>query len=317
MNNKSFLKHLMLRLPNGDLYKRRKKAKYLLTNCKKDRNEDLLPFAEYFFQTTSNLYYHGGKNLQYNYHIMEELLTVQNEMICIKDIQIPVPKLQEFRYLFEYEFYDLILPYLITPFDHKYDPLYHEGPYELNESVCVNDNDIVFDCGANMGCFSAIAGAEASKGKVYSFEPSSYIIESYLSKTAANAGNILIEQYALSDTSGKMDLFIDREQMDAASLNIPNSKKDLDRETVNVITLDEFVENNNIPYVSFIKADIEGAERNMLKGATKILQTFAPKLAICTYHLKDDPEVLESIIKTANPNYIVEHKFMKLYAYCN
>jgi hypothetical protein len=61
-------------------------------------------------------------------------------------------------------------------------------------------------------------------------------------------------------------------------------------------------------------ADIEGAERDMLKGAWGVLKEFAPKLALCTYHLPDDPETLEFLIKDANPNYNVVHISKKLFA---
>jgi FkbM family methyltransferase len=53
-------------------------------------------------------------------------------------------------------------------------------------------------------------------------------------------------------------------------------------EKIKIITIDKFVEENNLERVDFIKADIEGAERDMLRGATNVLKTFAPKLAICT-----------------------------------
>ena len=53
----------------------------------------------------------------------------------------------------------------------------------------------------------------------------------------------------------------------------------------------------------------------MLAGAQETLRRFAPKLAICTYHLPDDKEVLEGLIKQANPDYIVTHRWKKLYAY--
>ena len=74
--------------------------------------------------------------------------------------------------------------------------------------------------------------------------------------------------------------------------------------------LDYFVKQNNLPRVNFIK----GSELDMLAGAQETLKNFAPKLAICTYHLKDEPEVLEALIKKANPAYNVAQKEMKLYA---
>ena len=75
------------------------------------------------------------------------------------------------------------------------------------------------------------------------------------------------------------------------------------------------VHQNHLPKVDFIKADIEGAERYMLMGAQKVLREFAPKIAICTYHKPDDPRVLRKLIMQANPNYIIEEKWKKMYAY--
>jgi FkbM family methyltransferase len=89
---------------------------------------------------------------------------------------------------------------------------------------------------------------------------------------------------------------------------------DLSSEIISITTLDKFVEENNIERVDFIKADIEGAERDMLKGAAMTLKKFAPKLAICTYHFPEDPKLLEKIILEANPKYKVVHIRKKLSA---
>ncbi|NBJ04403.1 FkbM family methyltransferase [Lachnospiraceae bacterium] len=86
---------------------------------------------------------------------------------------------------------------------------------------------------------------------------------------------------------------------------------------VKTITLDQFVKTNHISRIDFIKADIEGAERLLLSGAKEVLQKFAPKLSLCTYHYPEDTALLEFIIKQANPNYVIEKAYHKLYAYVN
>jgi hypothetical protein len=85
---------------------------------------------------------------------------------------------------------------------------------------------------------------------------------------------------------------------------------------VDTMSLDAFVEEYHIERIDFIKADIEGAERLMLQGARNVLRRFALKLSLCTYHLPDDPQVMEQLILEANPRYTIEHKWYKLYAYC-
>lgn len=81
-----------------------------------------------------------------------------------------------------------------------------------------------------------------------------------------------------------------------------------------VTTVDDFVKENKLEKVDFIKSDIEGFERNMLTGAKNTLKNFSPKLTISTYHLPDDPEVLEKIILDANPDYRIVHMPEVLFA---
>ncbi len=74
-------------------------------------------------------------------------------------------------------------------------------------------------------------------------------------------------------------------------------------ETVQIITLDEYVREKNLPRVDFIKLDVEGAELDVLRGAATTIARFKPILAISAYHKLDDFWTLMNFIKTLNPAY--------------
>ncbi|HQC37654.1 MAG TPA: FkbM family methyltransferase, partial [Thermotogota bacterium] len=184
-----------------------------------------------------------------------------------------------------------------------------EGPCELGE-VRLEKQDVVFDCGANLGLFSAVAAGRGCT--VYAFEPVSKTIP-YLRKTGAlYPERIHIVQTALSNTCGKARI---TDNFLVSTIMPERQTTDDSMAEVDVITMDEYVHRNQIRKVDFIKADIEGAERLMLEGAKETLRVFSPKLSICSYHFPDDPKVLENLIKQANPKYRIIHKYSKLYAY--
>ncbi|MDR0575336.1 MAG: FkbM family methyltransferase, partial [Tannerella sp.] len=162
-----------------------------------------------------------------------------------------------------------------------------EGPYGYTDEdfdVTVKKGDIVIDAGAWIGDYSAYA---ASKGAiVYAFEP---VNESFqlLCKTKSlnifnNEGCICPVQKGLGSTECEMNILIQDDNSGATTLT---SKSGAGSEKISITTLDKFVEENKLEHIDFIKADIEGSERDMLRGAMNVLKNFAPKLAICTYHL--------------------------------
>jgi FkbM family methyltransferase len=186
-----------------------------------------------------------------------------------------------------------------------------EGPYGLTEpaiDVTVKRGDIVIDAGAWIGDFSAYA---ASKGAIaYAFEPVEQTHRLLCETAALGEGRIHPVRKGLGNEERVIEITVDEENSGASSL----LKEEGKREQIEITTLDRFVEEHGLPRVDFIKADIEGFEREMLRGATKVLQKFAPKLAICTYHLPNDPTLLEAIILAANPAYVVRHTRHKLFA---
>lgn len=189
-----------------------------------------------------------------------------------------------------------------------------EGPYE-NEYVRLRKGDIVIDAGANLGLFSLFCSHKEVK-KVYAFEPQKAVIKLLKKNILLNNENELVEvvPYGLSDRNDVYLLSHSGTGHPAGSIVIKRNDEN-DTEKVSCTTLDNWVRERGISKIDFIKADIEGAERQMLIGSTEILRKYAPRLAICTYHLPDDPIVLEKIIRKANPNYVIFQTTHKLLAY--
>ena len=73
--------------------------------------------------------------------------------------------------------------------------------------------------------------------------------------------------------------------------------------SVPVRPLDEILADLGIGHVDYIKLDIEGAEREALKGAAKTLLTSKPVLMLDSYHESDDAVVLPKVILAGNPAY--------------
>jgi FkbM family methyltransferase len=196
-------------------------------------------------------------------------------------------------------------------------PQMTEGPYGYTDGafdVSVKSGDVVIDAGAWIGDFAAYAVAKGASA--YAFEPTGALFE-VVKETAAlyPAGNFHPVKKAVGNAVGQAEFqLIDPSGFENTLEGGRGIKKgSITTETVSITTIDAFALENNLK-IDFIKADIEGAERHMLKGAVHVLKTHAPKLAICTYHLPDDPEVLSKIIMDANPAYKIRHTNFKLYA---
>lgn len=205
-----------------------------------------------------------------------------------------------------YEAGDLILPVICNDYSRI-----DEGSYE-REHTELKEKDIVLDCGANIGLFSAIG---AQKGCMcYAFEPMPDAIRYLEEVRELFPEHIKICPYALADKEGKAVFHVQNNDLIGASLLENNNI--IDKEyNVNVTTIDQFVQKENLERVDYIKADIEGSERNMLWGASDTIKRFHPRLSICTYHLPDDTEVLEGILREIEPEYVIKHQWKKLYAY--
>ena len=257
--------------------------------------------------------------------LVENEFVLQNGILEIEGVKFDLT-LPSMKSVFAYELVDLLLYDDCFKKTKDYEDFYQvikecrltEGPYQFN-SVVLKPDDVIVDVGANMGMFSLFAN-HFYNCKCYAFEPvksTANLLEKNIALNKTNgqlANAIEVVPYALSDNECEIEISVNQQDAASASFVLPHNKH-AQTEKIHCITLDQWVNENRISKIDFIKADIEGAERYMLAGATKVLQEFAPKLAICTYHLPDDPQVLEDIILKANPKYNVVHAWQKLYAY--
>jgi FkbM family methyltransferase len=154
--------------------------------------------------------------------------------------------------------------------------------------VAVEEGDVVLDLGACWGETALYFACKTGKqGKVFSFEFIPDNVKVFNMNIALNpnpANRIKLIQHPVSDKSGDTIYFIN---------NGPGSKiefEPFDGQTgsATTISIDDFVKNNSITKVDFIKMDIEGSEPLALKGAIETIKRFKPKLAIAIYHTMDD-----------------------------
>lgn len=106
-------------------------------------------------------------------------INLDEEYMTIKEMVMLNPFHTDWSYCWAWlsEYMDLIYPALLNDFS-----LVDEGPYE-HDHVCVKKGDIVIDCGANIGLFSAYASYKGAF--VYAFEPVQHVQE-YLKKTVGD-----------------------------------------------------------------------------------------------------------------------------------
>jgi FkbM family methyltransferase len=181
----------------------------------------------------------------------------------------------------------------------------HAWMAESNGQNHVRNGDIVFDCGAHVGVFTDMA-LRRGASKVVSIEPDPVNLECLrrnFSQEISDGRVIVVPKgvwskeqmitlYTSASNSGSNTMIADR-----------ISSRDSGKFEVPVTTLDKIVQELHLPRVDFIKMDIEGAEREALRGASGTLARDFPRLMLDSYHLPDDMQVLPVVIHQANPRY--------------
>ena len=137
--------------------------------------------------------------------------------------------------------------------------------------------DIFLDIGANGGLFTVIAAKQVGPaGHVYAFEPGQRELALLHQNIALNGlTNVTILERGVSDRSGttKFAISSDGAMNSLAQTNHP-SQQIQEWLTIETVSLDDFIRDQPLPRVNFVKMDVEGAERLIFEGATNFLKTY-------------------------------------------
>ncbi|MDR1433239.1 MAG: FkbM family methyltransferase [Puniceicoccales bacterium] len=157
----------------------------------------------------------------------------------------------------------------------------------------------ILDIGAYVGD-SALILSPYTREKVFSFEPVPTLYE------------LLLKTIEMNDLQNVVPVNIglgDRNETRNAYLQGPGSSfvRHIDltcsiSDSVQVTTVDTFVEKNNLQ-IGLIKADIEGFEQYMLRGAEKTIKSQKPTLMICIYHNESDFFDIKPLLESWNLGY--------------
>lgn len=187
---------------------------------------------------------------------------------------------------------------LLHDFIYKHTFVYDQ--YSIAGTVEAQPGHTVIDAGAFIGDTSCYFSRKVGGGgKVYAFEATPDSARIARENMQINGcDNVEVVPLALSNQKTKLYL---NENSDAASANIFSGTKDgCNQITVEALPLDDFVTERGIR-VDFIKADIEGAEMDMLNGAAQTIARDAPICALSLYHKEDDfwiiPDFLRAQVK--------------------
>ena len=177
----------------------------------------------------------------------------------------------------------------------------HAWMAAVNGGDHVQRGDIVLDCGAHVGVFTDLA-LRRGASRVVAIEPDPLNLECLRRNFSAEiaAGRVLLAPLGVWSDERTITLYTGKENSGMNSMIWDQKAGQVE---VRVTTIDQLLRELKLPRVDFIKMDIEGAEREALKGALGVLQRDRPRLMLDSYHRPDDMQVLPPIIHQGNPAY--------------
>lgn len=169
--------------------------------------------------------------------------------------------------------------------------------YFSQEFYSISNDEILFDCGAFTGdtIEDFVTFTNKKYKKIVAFEPDEKNVKRLNAFINNKIENVVVIQKATGDKTGKVS-FLNKGNMSSKTVDVKDSSDEL---SVDIVRLDNYIDY----HPTLIKMDIEGSELDSLIGATQIIKTQKPKLAICIYHMPFDFYEIPKFLKSLVPEY--------------
>ncbi len=157
-------------------------------------------------------------------------------------------------------------------YENRNHDIYSNGELTILKKLAMMNPSVIIDGGANIGKYALHAHQLIPECRIYAFEPVKSTFHE-LVKNTCGCNNILPVNKGLYKDDCVREIHIFTSHTHASLVDIQGltySPKSMD--VVELVTGDNFLTEQKIPKVDFLKIDIEGAEYDALKGFEKSLE---------------------------------------------
>tara|TARA_R100000963_G_C4639301_1_gene103014 strand:- start:303 stop:1901 length:1599 start_codon:yes stop_codon:yes gene_type:complete len=169
--------------------------------------------------------------------------------------------------------------------------IFEQQEYALPRGFQLNEKSVVVDIGGNVGSFSMYAREWNAKCHIYSFEPNPQVFP-LLEHNAKSLGNISINQVALGNKNGSIDLYQHPNNTGQTSTSL--QVKDANKVSVPMRNSGEMLAEYGINKIDVLKIDTEGAEVAILAGMKDLLINTG--IIMVEYHSEQDRRQIDVLL---------------------
>jgi FkbM family methyltransferase len=185
---------------------------------------------------------------------------------------------------------------------------YHERYEAALVRRLLNNDDVFWDVGANVGYFTLVAAtALAHRGQIVAFEPGQNAYQRLTENVSLNPyRNIQTFPMAVSDREGEAVLHVAGDIADSSASLYPAGQTQARPEVCRTVSLDHFRQVQGGRPPDLIKLDVEGAELAVLQGARDLISKTLPLLLV---------EMEEKNLRAAGASREAIRQFLSPYGY--